>query len=625
MSFRDRNRKLNHSESHAYPFRSTRNPIRTETVITYPNEVWYDATVKRNLRALLLAFGALALAAAFWLWWNRPQPVEMAAYVPQDSLVYLESNSLPDILRGIASTEAWRTLAPAAGVRPDVAQLGWLTRLAKWTGIGSAESVIFSRAQVAVAVLGIDAKEGRDSELQISPRLVIVVETHTGETRVQKAITNVVGDFARRTYGEPKFERADRDGTPFFIWTAPGGDKKIIAAVSGSVVFVGNDEAAVQSCLAVRRGERASLATDPELAEMRQRVGADDGALAFGYVPQASAPKLTQIAALVLAGQSSAGAKEQSALAIIIPQLAARLIGGAAWSAKVENDAIEDDYFFALTPDLTRRLAVALEAAPTDSFQSTDYLPADTHQVSRYNFSEPEQTWRGINAVVSSQLDPTFAPFAGSFLEKSLSPFGIDSPRDFLRTIGTEITTARLDEDGEELVLVAAVRDETSLREMIKKRLGSKARIARVGSAEMLVSADAELGAASIIESHVILGSEQSVRRCLEARAAGTTISATDAFKKPLSLLKQGESPLVLTLTDERERASRFIALVARRRAAGTTAPDAATLTHAVASLPYSASATRLATDGLERKTISPFGQFATIALQLAPESSARK
>lgn len=547
----------------------------------------------------------------------------MAAYVPQDSLVYLEANSLPDILRGVTSTEAWRTLAPAAGVRPDVTQLGWLTRLAKWTGIGSAESVIFSRAQIAVAVLGIDAKEGRDSELQINPRLVIVVETHTGEARVEKAITNTLGDFARRAYGNPKFEKADRDGTPLFVWTAPDGGKKIIAAMSGSVAFVGNDEAAVQACLAVRRGERASLATDTGLTEMRRRVGAD-GALAFGYVPQASAPKLTQIAALVLAGQSSAGAKEQSALAIIIPQLAARLIGGAAWSAKVENDAIEDDYFFALTPDLTRRLAVALEATPSGSLQSAGYLPADTHQVSRYNFSEPEQTWRGINAVVSSQLDPTFAPFATSFLEKSLSPFGIDSPREFLRTIGPEIATARLDEDGEELVLVAAVRDETSLRGMIKKRLGSKARVARIGSAEMSVAADADLGAASIFEQHVILGSEQGVRRCLEARAAGKTIAMADVFKKPLSLLQQSESPLVLTLTDERERASRFIALVARRRAAAATAPDAATLAHAVASLPYSASVTRLATDGLERKTISPFGQFATIALQLAPESSAR-
>ena len=43
--------------------------------------------------------------------------------------------------------------------------------------------------------------------------------------------------------------------------------------------------------------------------------------LAFGYVPRAGTPKLAQIAALVAAGQSAAGAKEQSALAVVVPQL----------------------------------------------------------------------------------------------------------------------------------------------------------------------------------------------------------------------------------------------------------------------------------------------------------------
>lgn len=579
--------------------------------------------MKRILRALLIVFGVFLLATAAWLWWDRPQSVEMANYVPQDSLVYLESNSLPEVLRGVTSTSAWRTLAPAAGVNDNSMKLGWLTSFAKWTGIGSAESVIFSRAQVAVAVLGIDAKEESGGALQISPRLVIVVETHTDESRVQKAVANFVGDFARKNYGDPKFERTERGGVPFLIWTAPVGGKKIVAAIFDSVAYVGNDDAAVQSCLAVRRGERASLANDLELASMRKRVRAD-GALAFGYIPRGGAPKLAQIAALVLAGQSAAGAKEQSALAAVVPQLAARLLGGAAWSAKIENDTVEDDFFFALPSDVTRRLAIALEASPAATFESANLLPIDSRQVSRYSFSEPEETWRGINAVVSSQLDPAFAPLAGVFLDKSLKPFGIDSPREFLRAVGPEITTARMGDEGDELLLIAAARDEAALRALIVKRLGGKARVERVGEAEMLVSADQELGAASLFEHHVILGSEGGVRRCLEAHAAGRTLDTTDNFKKPLGVIGSDATPLVLTLTDERESASRFISLVARRSPANSTPPDAATLARAIALLPFNVSATRLATDGLERRTVSPFGQFANIALQLAPESSAR-
>jgi hypothetical protein len=583
----------------------------------------YDADVKRYLRAILFAFGALLLAAAAWLWWERPRRVEMAAYVPQDTLLYLEADSLPDIVRAVSSTSAWHSLAPAAGVRDDPAAHDRLLGLAKWTGLGSAEAVIYSRAQVAVAVLGIDAKEERESALQISPRLVIVVETHTGEARVEKALTNFVGDFARRNYTDPKFDRSEHDGATFLVWTAQGGGRKIVAAVSETVAYVGNDEDAVKSCLDVRRGARPSLAADAELAPMRRRVRAED-ALAFGYAPREGAPKLAQIAALVAAGQSAAGAKEQSALAVVVPQLASRLLGGAAWAARAANGSVEDDYFFSLPSDVTRRLGVAFETAPAPAFATADLLPADARQVSRYDFADPEETWRGVNAVISSQLDPALAPLAGIFLERSLKPFGIDSPREFLRATGPEITTARAGEEGDELLLVAAVRDESAVRALVAKRLGGRARVARVGGAEMTISADPELGAASIVGGRVVLGSEGAVRGCLEARAAGRTLAASDSFKRALAAAGTGATPLVLTLADEREGAGRFISLVARRGPPNARPPDAATLARAVAALPFNASATRLATDGVERQTVSPFGQFADIALQLAPESPGR-
>ncbi|HVG29021.1 MAG TPA: hypothetical protein VM864_04815 [Pyrinomonadaceae bacterium] len=579
--------------------------------------------MRRILPALSLILCGIILLAIAWLWWERPERAEMAAYVPQDSLVYIEANSLPDILAALTSTEAWQTLAPAAGVRADVGRLGWLARFAGWSGIGSAESVVFARAQVAVAVLGVDAREGSDLALEISPRVVIVAETHASESRARAAVTKFVGEFARKAYGEPKFEEADRGGVRFAFWTAPAGGKKIVAAFAGSAAFVGNDESAVLACLAAQRGERAALSGDPELGGMRQRVGAEE-ALAFGYAPQGSAPKLTQIAALVLASRSSSDARAQSALAIVLPQLAGRLLGGAAWSAKVNNRAVEDSYYFALSSDLTSRLAVALEASPDASFHSAEYLPADAHQITRYNFSEPDETWRGVNAIVSSELDPTFAPFAGAYLGKSLEPFGVDAPRDFLRAAGPEIATARLDAEGDELAFVAAVRDEKTLRSLLDKRLGGGTLTEHVGNAEMRVSRDAERGAASLFENHVILGSEAAVRRCLEARASGNNLASSDAFKKPLGFAPlSGAQPPIVSMTDDREQARRFVSLAAPRRSATPNAPDAATLARAVAALPFSVSVTRLATDGLERKTLSPFGQFAAIALQLSPDAGA--
>ena len=121
----------------------------------------------------------------------------MTAYVPAESLIYLEANDLPEIATTITSTDAWKSLAPAAGIKSDFGYIGWLSPLISWTGIGPADAVVISRAQVAVAVMGFDAAEAGDT-LKIKPRYAVIVETHTGESRARYAIEKRVGDFAER-------------------------------------------------------------------------------------------------------------------------------------------------------------------------------------------------------------------------------------------------------------------------------------------------------------------------------------------------------------------------------------------------------------------------------------------
>ena len=61
-----------------------------------------------NVRRALIVLLLLVAAAFAWLWLTRPTKVEMAAYVPADSIVYFEADSLPDIFDGVTSTDAWR-------------------------------------------------------------------------------------------------------------------------------------------------------------------------------------------------------------------------------------------------------------------------------------------------------------------------------------------------------------------------------------------------------------------------------------------------------------------------------------------------------------------------------------
>ncbi len=579
--------------------------------------------MRRGLRLLLILAGLLTLAAA-WLWWNRTQPIDLATYAPADTLVYLEANDLAEVLSGLTSTDAWRELAPHAGVRRDLGDLSRFTRLAARTGIGSAETVVLARAQVAVVVLGFETV--RDSEVAptVKPRLAIVAETHTGEGRTRAAVEKLVGGLARNVFGKNDFGQSERDGAAILVWSQTGGSRKIHAAVADGFVAVSTDEAAVRSCLAVRRGEVGSLADDSQLALMRERVAAPD-ALAFGFVPAGAVPKLSEIATLFFAGRLSPEANEQSALAILLPQLTGKLISGAAWSTRVADAAIEDRYFVALPDVVSSRLAAGLVTPREQSLEAASLLPADIQQLSRYSFAEPSESWRAMNAMISSQLDFTLAPLAARFLDTSLHSFGIDSPRELLRAVGPEITTARLDKDGERLLLVARVRDEASLRGLLRQRFGNEARPIRTGEGEMFSSSDEEQGAAALVAGHFITGDVEGVRRCLQARSVGQTADSLEAFKRAARSVPPGAPAQVLTLADDREYALGFLTLVARQSGARQGTADPARLARAAAGLPFSASETRHTPDGFERRTRSSFGQLGSLALRLTSDSEIEK
>ncbi|HLL76399.1 MAG TPA: hypothetical protein VK421_14195 [Pyrinomonadaceae bacterium] len=580
--------------------------------------------MRLSLRLLLIPAGLLLLAAA-WLWWNRPQRIDIAAYAPADSIIYLEADDLPAILAGLTTTDAWRSLAPAAGLRTDLGRVGWLGRLSAWTGVGPAESVVLSRAQVAVVVLGFETEGASGGEAVVRPRLALVAETHTGHERTRAAVLKFAGDFARSAYGETKLEQTGREGLTLLNWSQVNGTRTLRAAVSDGYAVVGTDEAAVEACLAVRRGERPSMGTDARLAEMRERVGAGDSALAFGYVPRQAAPRLSEIAAVLLASRMPLDAAEQSGAAIILPQLASRLLGGAAWGFHINEGAADDRYFLELGEGIAPRLSAALESPREPPPDLASFVPADARLLTRYNFAEPVEAWRGLNAVVSSQVDFTIAPVVVRLLDQQLLPYGIESPREFLRAVGPAVATARLDAEGERLALAAAVRDETALRALVRKRFGGK-QPTKIGDAELFTADADEDTAVAFAAGHVVTGDAESVRRCLQARASGRTLDTVEAFKRA----KRDDSspaaqPHILTLADDREQARGFVSFVARQRGARQRPPDAGALEKALSALPFSSSETRLAAGGFERRTRSAFGQFGSLILRFTSDAESRR
>jgi hypothetical protein len=563
------------------------------------------------VRKALIVVCLLAVAVAAWLWWSRPVRVNMAAYVPADSIVYAEADSIPDIVNAITSTEAWRELAQASGVETNAGGGGRLTRWMSFTGLGPSDAVVLARAQVAVTIIGFEAVEESEATLKFTPRAALVAETHTSEWRVKSALEKLVGNFARRSFGAPSVERKEVDGVEFVTWSAQGERRKIVTAVDGSVAVVGNDESAVRACLDVRRGARPSLASNEQLKEMRVRLHSD-GALAFGFAPQGSAAKAAEVFAPYFVGGIADNTHVQSVLATVLPQLINQTLGSFGWSARAGGGRIEDDYFLSLNGNMAERLRAPLASDTGASEGATGLLPQGVYQVSRYNLRNPELAWRAFGAALSSQTDVSSATFITFALEALLKPLGIEKPREFLLACGPEIVTARLDEMSERKVLVVRVLDRDSLARQMRAHLGRGAQTERAGDVELLISADAEIGAASFVGDYLLLGSEDDVRACIAARAAGRALSDDEAFKASWRSLFD-ETAFARTLTDERDSAASVINALARRPDSNAARADQSKPDASHARRVYGVSETRLADGGFEKKTRSPFGLFGEI------------
>jgi hypothetical protein len=574
----------------------------------------------RLLRRLFPYIIVLLVLSAAWVWWNRPQKVDMAAYVPADSLVYLEADSLPEIASGMTHTDAWKALVAPAGIRQSLGQVGWLSRIASWTGIGPADVVVFSRAQVALVVLGVEAADGGES-LNLRPSIALVVETHTGAGRTRAAIENRVGTFARRAYGDPHVEEKDADDAHWMIWSSAASPRRIIAATTGSLAVIGNDEGAVRACLAARRGERPSLAGNSEMEEMRRRVVTSKGTLAFGYISSQGAAKLFEVAAAFYVGQISQDAQAQSLAANILPQMAQKILGSVGWSTRLAGGEIEDNYFMSVKNDAAARLRDALDSAPPTSMRFGELLPSGLYSLTRYSTRDPLTAWRGLNFSLSSQLDPVLAVTVSPLLKAALRPYGIEEPDAFLQAIGNEVVTARLDNRGNSTVLIVEVRDEQTLREFVKKRLGTtKPQIERVGDAELLFSTDEERGAASFVAGTLLLGSKASVRRCLNVRQQQEqSLTTAQNFQKAVGIASAIGPAHVITYTEDDAPAREFMAFIASWRAAQSGPMNQTEMEKQLKEIAYSVSQTQLVEGGLERKTRSSFGQLGALAIQFSP------
>lgn len=344
---------------------------------------------------------------------------------------------------------------------------------------------------------------------------------------------------------------------------------------------------------------------------MRAHLKASES-LAFGFISSSNAARLFSLGAPVLFGRTPGDGR----LDDIIQAGASKVLASVGWSSRESSGLIEDHYLFSLQSALVSRLQPHFRPANTP-IQVLDMLPKNVHSVSVYRFENPVATWQEIETTLSSQLDTLSAMVVGSLMKSALTPYGIEDPERFLSLVGPELSTVRLTPEGEQSTIVAQIRDEASLRQLLLGPSGRNLLHTPIGDGELFEIPGQKMGV-GFQKGWVLIGPPTDLQ--LHLQAAKGNLGATDTIEKMDHFLDRSNSASVATYARESDRVMDFIQAITRASGGTTAVRESTEISRKIYQLPYSATETRLGDHGFERITRSSFGQFATLVPLLFPE-----
>ncbi|MCY7375537.1 MAG: hypothetical protein LH472_06150 [Pyrinomonadaceae bacterium] len=490
----------------------------------------------------------------------------MRKLAPRETLVYLETNDVGEMLESLTASPAFQTLAK------DKQEFSALKNI-----------------QIAVAVTGFETSE-ENSVLNLKPRFVAIAETHAWNWQTVSLVENQIDNFVRKNYGDSaKLETVDKNDGKFFTWTA-NDNRRVFALAQNSLIYFGNDASAIEKCLAVKKGEAESLAQN----ESFTRVAAENN-LASGYVSTDGVRQIANLAGVSVAVNASEEIDERSFIARIVPQILQNTTREIVWTANRVERGIEDKFSVNLMDETAFVLKKTLNSKTDSLTNFADFLPSDTFAATFYNLKNPLISWRGSLALTAKNTDALSGKILIEFSDKLLEPYGIADAETFLGAVDAPIITAQFDADGEKSVSIAAVKDLGKLKAAISKEIDFESPPEKRSGAEVWFSANRGL-AAAFIEIKLILGDGESVLKCLQAKVRGQSLAKNSAFQA------FAESRAVAaTFGKDADSAEKIAAVLAN-------AKDE----HRKLATFYTTE-TRLTESGFERVTVSDFGLIGTI------------
>lgn len=317
-------------------------------------------------------------------------------------------------------------------------------------------------------------------------------------------------------------------------------------------MLFGNDESAIEKCVAVRSGQAPSIAGNPKLPSIE--------ALASGYVSPEGVGQIANLATLQLAIGAGEEEEVRGFIARVLPEIIRKSITEATWTAKRTDQGIDDTYVFTTAPEVGKVLNETLRRGDggTDAF--VQFIPNDVVAATRYSLADPQVAWRSIVLTAQKQTDGVSGGVIGAFSGALFESYGVENPEEFLASVGDSIVTLRFDPEGENVVAIAAAKDLAKLKASLAKEIKLAAQPEKIEGAETWKSEDGDLMFA-VQGDKVILGHAESVQKCLRAASAGQKTGFRERFAAASNL----PAPAVTVASDIDPSAALVTVLSARK------------------------------------------------------------